>query len=182
MIADPAITPAQVNDVAGIYAAAAVIIGVISAGWWVWMALANRYGQSWARIASTVLFGVYTVAALGSFARPIVTMPNGNTFDAPAPIAGELTTWIIWLAGLAAIIAVWQRQSSAYYRAVKQHDQGNLAGQYPPYAPYPAYPPYVQQPGLPPYGAVPGPSGYGFVPPGSPWYGPASPGPAREPA
>jgi hypothetical protein len=184
VIADPAVAPGQVNGLVGAYAAVAVIIGLISAGLWVWMALANRYGQSWARIASTVLFGVYTLTAFGSFARPTITMPNGSTFDVPGPIAGQLTTWIIWLAGLAAIIAVWQRQSSAYYSAVKRHDPGDLAGQYPPYASYAAYPPYAerQSAALPPYGAGTGPSAYGFVPPGPPWYGPASPGPAQSPA
>jgi len=178
--ADPAVAPAQVNDMVGGYIALAVIIGLISAGLWVWMALANRYGQAWARIASTVLFGVYTLAAFGSFASPSATMPNGNRIDVPSPIAGELTTWIIWLAGLAAIIAVWQRQSSAYYSAVKRHDPWSLAGQYPPYASYPPYAEW-QHAALPPYGAAPGPSASGFVPPGPPWYGPASPGPAQSP-
>lgn len=179
-IADPA-AAAAANGAADIYAAAAVVIGLISAGLWVGMALANRYGQSWARIASTVLFGVYTIAALGSFARPTVTMPDGRRFDVPAPAAAELITWILWLAGLAAVIAVWQQQSSAYYRAVKRPGLVGLAGPYPPPGSYAAYPPHDgQHASLPPHGPGPGQPAYGSAPPGPPWDSPASAGPAQS--
>jgi hypothetical protein len=180
--ADPAIAQGPVNGLVGAYVAIAVIIGLISAGSWVWMALANKHGQSWARIASTVLFGVYTLAAFLSFVHVTVTTQSGHAFGVSKPVAGELTTWLIWLIALAAIIALWQHQSSAYYAAVKGHDPVNLAGQYLPYAPYAAYIPYAgQQYSQPSYEAAAATYGHGPVPPSPPGHRSPPPGHAQPP-
>ena len=77
--------------------------GLIGAALWLWMAQSCRAGKSWARIVSTVLFGIDTLSVIASFAR----VTNGA--------AGRIFSIVIWLVGLAAIILLWQRESSAYF-------------------------------------------------------------------
>lgn len=166
--ADPTVARGQVDGLVGMYVVAAVIAGLVSAGLWLWMALAAKYGRAWARIVATVLFGLYTLAALAGSLTVTVTAPNGHSFAVHAPAVGELTTWLTWLAGLGTIIALWQRQSTAYYDAVKQ--SWGTAVQHPPYAPPASYDPYAgQQYG----GAVATPSDCGSAQAGPPWYGSA---------
>jgi hypothetical protein len=158
------------NDLAAVWVGAAAIIGLVSAGLWLRMALANRRGQSWARIASTVLFGVYTLAALfGSVVHAYIAAPDGSRIDIPPPAAGILAVWLIWLIGLGAIIALWQPATTDHFTAVKWYHPANLVSY-----PGPAY-------GPSPYGAAPVPPGYGFAPPAPAWNGPAAPGPALSP-
>jgi protein-S-isoprenylcysteine O-methyltransferase Ste14 len=70
---------------------------------WLWMARKCKAGRPWARIVSTVLFGLGTVATLLSL---------GTTTGFWA-LAGMIAGW---LAGLGATILLWQRPSSWYFR------------------------------------------------------------------
>lgn len=88
------------------YVVGGAITGLIAAGLWLWMAWANKRGRSWARILSTVFFGLLTLyAAVGLVALPA---------------APEIVIILEWAAGLAAVVFLWQRQSSHYYKAVNQ--------------------------------------------------------------
>ena len=84
-----------------------VVGGLIGAGLWLWMAWANKRGRSWARIVSTVFFAIATLGLIGSFAQ-------ANT------IASRIITIVGWAIGLAALVFLWQRQSSDYYAAVSR--------------------------------------------------------------
>jgi hypothetical protein len=99
------------NPASGAYKAGqiagGVIGGLIIGGLWLWMAWANKRGRSWARIVSTVFFGLLTPYAAGSLASTL-------------PTALKIVVIIEWAAGLAAIVFLWQRQSSQYYKAVSQ--------------------------------------------------------------
>lgn len=77
--------------------------GVIAAAVWIGLAVACRRGHDWARIAGTVLFGLSTVDALGGLA---------------VPVAGVVKVWalLVWLAGLAAVVLLWRRESTAFFR------------------------------------------------------------------
>jgi hypothetical protein len=68
------------------------------------MAWANKRGRSWARILSTVFFGVLTLYA----AAGLVALPA----------AAKIAVLLEWVAGLAAVVFLWQRQSSLYYQTV----------------------------------------------------------------
>jgi hypothetical protein len=84
--------------------AVAVIIGLISVGLWVWMAVMNRKGRSWARIVATVLGGlniVFTVIGLTQDVG-IGTIVNIVTI--------VLAAAILWL--------LYRPESSAYYAAM----------------------------------------------------------------
>jgi len=79
--------------------------GLIGAALWFWMAHSCRAGKSWARIVSTVLFGIDTLSmAVG----------------ASALAGGGLTRFyglITWAIGLVTVVLLWQRSSSGYFRA-----------------------------------------------------------------
>jgi hypothetical protein len=97
------------------------IVGVISLGnamvlvsivtpvlLWLWMAWKCKAGRRWARIVSTSLFGLATLATLLSLAAT-------TGFWAPLGIIAG------WLAGLGATILLWQRSSSRYFRAALRY-------------------------------------------------------------
>ncbi len=70
------------------------------------MAWANKRGLSWARILSTVFFGISTFSFFNGFVQPSTAIYRIDGI-------------VEWAVGLAAIVFLWQRQSSAYYAAAK---------------------------------------------------------------
>lgn len=73
---------------------------------WLWMAWKCRAGRAWARDLSTVCFGLAT----------IVTLTSG-----PYSTWGLVGAIVGWLLGLGAIILLWQRSSSSYFRATARY-------------------------------------------------------------
>jgi hypothetical protein len=132
-------TPHTANAGSGAYKAGRIaggaISGLIVGGLWLWMAWANNRGRSWARIVSTVLFGLLSLEAAASLLGPL-------------PVALRIVATLEWAAGLAAIVSLWQRQSSEYYKVMSER---------PGYSPMPYGPPgqqygqqaYAQQPSDP---------------------------------
>ncbi len=96
------LTLAQIHSVASAYVVIIVIVLLISVALWAWMAWANGRGKPWARIVASVLFGLNTIFLLYGISR-----------------AGSSTlfTGLGWLIGLVAIIMLWQRASSAYFKS-----------------------------------------------------------------
>jgi len=101
--ANPSLTASQVTTAEHVGIGLAIAGGLIGAALWVWMAQSCRAGKAWARILSTVFFGIDTLTVIASFAR-VTSGDTGRIFG----LAG-------WLIGLAAIILLWQRDSSAYF-------------------------------------------------------------------
>jgi type III secretory pathway component EscU len=99
---DPTLTASQLHSLQSVVVVGSVVIGVISIGLWVWMALMNKAGKSWARIVSTVLFGLDTLFLLLGVARA-------------GAAAGTLVSILTWLIGLGAVIFLWRKDSSAYF-------------------------------------------------------------------
>src|SRR3984893_12569406 len=101
---DPSITQTQVHSAEVVGVTFAVILGLLGVGLWIWMASANKAGKNWARITSTVLFGLDTLGLLASFG--------------PAePLLGRLVSLVVWLIGLGAIVMLWRKESSGYFAA-----------------------------------------------------------------
>ena len=100
----PTLTPTQLHDLQTIVVVGSVVIGLISIGLWVWMALMNKAGKSWARIVATVLFGLDTLFLLLGLARA-------------GAAASFLVSILIWLIGLGAVILLWRKDSSEYITA-----------------------------------------------------------------
>ena len=80
---------------------------VIAAAVWIGLALACRRGHNWARITGTVLFGLATLDTFVGLATPVATAP-------------KLWALVVWLAGLVAVVFLWRRDSSAYFKASPQ--------------------------------------------------------------
>lgn len=84
----------------------AVLLGAAEIALWLGIARACRRGSSGARVAGTVLFALHTVGMLGVVASRQAGL-------GPA----KVLTLIGWLIGLGAVVALWQRPSSAFFTA-----------------------------------------------------------------
>jgi hypothetical protein len=86
----------------------AAISCVVQVTVWLWMARACRRGRKWARVASTVFFGLYTAVAL------LVLI--GYTHFA-AGFIGTVLIAAAWLIGGGSVLLLWQRRSGAFFKA-----------------------------------------------------------------
>jgi len=102
--AQPKLTAAQVTNSEHFLITATVVISLIGAGLWLWMAWANKNGKSWARILSSVLFAIATLNTVAGFAQP-------------GDLLSRVFTLAVWLVGLGAILLLWRPEATAYYRA-----------------------------------------------------------------
>jgi hypothetical protein len=97
------LTASQINSEQHVLVASFIIGGVIGAGLWIFLAQSCKRGRNWARITGTVLFGIATL----------------DTFVGVAlPVAGAIRIYavVVWLIGLTAVVLLWQRSSSAFFR------------------------------------------------------------------
>ena len=69
---------------------------------WLWMARATSRGKNWARILSTVLFGLATLQLLGNHG-----------------FAQVFFAALTWLTGLPAVWLLWRPASSAFFKSAK---------------------------------------------------------------
>lgn len=98
-------TASQVNDAYHAELVVLVVFGLIGAGLWFWMARSCLAGKSWARITSTVFFAIDTLSVLLGAA---VAPGSGLT---------RIYGFVVWIIGLIAIVFLWRRSSSDYFRA-----------------------------------------------------------------
>jgi len=104
--ADPSFTASQVHSAEVVGVASVIIGGLLGIGLWLWMARANAAGRSWARIVSSVLFGISTLELVSTLAR-------ANS------VLNLLFEGLVWLVGLGAIMFLWRRESSEYFAAAR---------------------------------------------------------------
>ncbi len=99
------LTVSQVNASQHVLVIGFIVGGVVGAAVWIFLARACQRGQGWARTVGTVLFGLATVDTI-----------VGLT----APVAGAVKLWAIlpWLIGLTAVILLWQRPSTTYFKGI----------------------------------------------------------------
>jgi hypothetical protein len=93
----------QIHNVVNEFVVLAAFIAIISLALWIWMAWANSGGRNWARIVSSVLFGIFTVYLLFSL-------------GGIATGAGKIVELVTWLLAIAALVLLWLRPSSAYFK------------------------------------------------------------------
>ncbi len=101
--ARPSLTVAQVNQLNTFIISLAIISGVVGIALWLWMARANGQGRNWARILSTVLFGLATLDLFGVASQP-------------KTVLGLVFPVLTWLLGLGAIVLLWRKQSTAFFQ------------------------------------------------------------------
>jgi hypothetical protein len=85
-----------------------ILAGLALIGLWLWMARATSQGRNWARILSTVLFGLATLEFLSALE---VIGKNG--------VAQAFFAGLTWLSGLGAVWLLWRPASSAFFKSAK---------------------------------------------------------------
>jgi hypothetical protein len=101
--ARPSLTVAQVNQLNGFIIGLAIVSGLVGIGLWLWMSWANKEGKNWARILSTVLFGLATLDLFGVFSQPKTAL-------------GLVFPLLTWLIGLGAIFLLWRPDSTRFFK------------------------------------------------------------------
>ena len=101
--ARPSLTVAQVNQLNTFIISLAIVSGLVGIALWLWMARANGQGRNWARILSTVLFGLATLDLFGVASQP-------------KTVLGLVFPVLIWLLGLGAVVLLWRKQSTAFFQ------------------------------------------------------------------
>lgn len=116
------LTKSDIDTITNVSLGVGIVMSLISIGLWIWMAFATRSGKNWARITSTVFFGLYSLSTLltlvGLFLPRVDTAVISTVF-------GLLT----WSVGLGAVILLWNKQSGAYFRPAPAYPM--YPGQYP---------------------------------------------------
>jgi hypothetical protein len=102
---NPSLTTSQVNNAEHVAIGILIASGLIGAALWLWMAQSSKAGKNWARIVSTVLFAIQTINVVAGAAA----VASGG--------ASRIYSIVIWLIGLGAIIFLWQRSSTEYFKA-----------------------------------------------------------------
>lgn len=102
---NPSLTATQVNNAEHVAIGVLIASGLIGAALWLWMAQSSKAGKNWARIVSTVLFAIETINVVA-----------GASAISSAG-ASRIYSIVIWLIGLGAIIFLWQRSSTEYFKA-----------------------------------------------------------------
>ena len=101
--AAPTLTPSQLHSYEVFFVTVTVASGVIGIALWLWMAFMCKAGKNWARITGTVFFGIDTLLTVDSLVR-----------------AGAAATLVVnilgWLVGLGAVILLWRKDSSAFFK------------------------------------------------------------------
>ena len=101
--ARPSLTAAQVNQLNTFIIALAVVSGVLGVALWLWMSRANGQGRNWARIVSTVLFGLATLDLFGVLSQP-------------KTVLGLVFPVLTWLIGAGAVFLLWRSESNAFFK------------------------------------------------------------------
>ena len=101
--ARPNLTTTQVNQLNTFIIALALIAGVVGVALWLWMSRANSQGKNWARIVSSVLFGLATLDMFGVLSQP-------------KTLLGLVFPVLTWLIGLGAVFFLWRPESSAFFK------------------------------------------------------------------
>ncbi len=94
----------QVNQ-AGLVVAA-IVLAIIEAAVWLWIARACKNKRNWARVTGTVLFGLHTLGTFGVVA-------NSRAGLGPTKVVAVIG----WLIASGAVVFLWRRSSSAFFAA-----------------------------------------------------------------
>jgi hypothetical protein len=90
-----------------------IVFGLVGIALWLWMARANGQGRNWARILSTVLFGLATLQLRGDFTQSASPPGLGATV---LHYVGTALFVVAWLVGAAAVWLLWRPASSAFFK------------------------------------------------------------------
>jgi hypothetical protein len=101
-------TAAQLTQLRPLLIALTIAAGLVVPAVWLWMARANGHGRSWARILSTVLFGLATLELSGA--------SRGAGFRFGAAALGLIILVLTWLIGAAAVWLLWRPACREFFK------------------------------------------------------------------
>jgi hypothetical protein len=104
------LTAAQLSHLKPVIIAATIVSGLVVPAVWLWMARADGQGRNWARILSTVLFGLATLQLTGIYKTPVSHVGFGME------VLGLILPVLGWLIGLAVVWLLWRPASSAFFK------------------------------------------------------------------
>jgi hypothetical protein len=102
----PHLSASQVSTEQHVQVIAGIVAGLVAIGAWLLIARACRAGKNWARITGTVLFAIATLDAIGGLINPVSALV-------------KVVAFVVWLAGLAAVVLLWRAASTAYFKATR---------------------------------------------------------------
>jgi hypothetical protein len=105
------LTTAQVSQASTPFITTVILWDLVPIAGWLWMARACGRGRNWARVVSTVLFGLATLNLTGAF-----NWFSGIHLSLVPMIYGPALPVLYWLAGAAVVWLLWRPGSRAYFR------------------------------------------------------------------
>ena len=105
------LTAHQVTNVYHVELVVLVVVGLIGIALWIWMAQMNKRGRNWARILSTVFWAIETLGTIGGLAGGQLSGGTANRFYG----------LVVWVIGAVAIILLWRRSSSEYFKGAARY-------------------------------------------------------------
>jgi hypothetical protein len=102
-------TPADLDRAVQFGTIGGVVTAVIFAGLWWLMAVMNAKGRSWARILSTIFFGLSLLSFVWGMSQPAGREPLNLILSVLEVLVGAAAVWFMW-----------QKESSAYYEAASR--------------------------------------------------------------
>jgi hypothetical protein len=103
----PHLSAGTVSTVTHISVIGGVIVCLLGAVLFAWIARACRRGRNWARVTGTALFVLGFLAVAYDLASRLSATAN-------------IVTVLVDLIGLAAVVLLWQRRSSAWFASFKR--------------------------------------------------------------
>jgi hypothetical protein len=93
------------------------VLGLITLGLWIWMAVMNAKGRNWARITATVLGGLGLLSSLSSIGNMAGNAALGG-MTMPMSTGSVVLAVVNPLLAVAILVLLWLRPSSAYFSSV----------------------------------------------------------------
>ena len=114
----PDLDTRQVNDLTTVLVVIGLVLGVVEAALWIWMAFMTKAGRHWARILSAVFFGIGALgASSGGYRFYGFSTVNGQTMStSTTTVSGLLTAVGCALLGLLAIIFLFSDTARPFFR------------------------------------------------------------------
>ena len=107
------LTAAQLSHLRPLIITVVMVGGLGVIALWLWMARTNGQGRNWARILSTVLFGLATLQLISVLQQPV----SHAGFDVTVLYYGVTALSAAgWLVGAAAVWLLWRPASSAFFK------------------------------------------------------------------
>lgn len=108
---DPEASQATIDAAYAVGVGFVIVMGLVGVALWAWMAWKNGQGRSWARIVATVLGVLNVLFFLINLGQPGTTT------------LGIVFALVTVLIGVAVLVLLWKKESTAYYEAVSRSRQ-----------------------------------------------------------